>query len=238
MRGALDATVMRMEWQELLVASSVSFVLGIVASASAWWIITFRLRPVLEVSTELAKTPDANAPTGYIYRFKLRNPSSRRYVADVRTDLRLRIEGLNPSRPGNSWLLVLPAGSGTAFPAMAPLAERTFRLHPEQLHGAALDRLPADVRTKIDDGSVDLEELLALERGRASILLAVGASHEFSGLRRLFPRVYEAESIRLGKFERQSVDVVPLEDGDAYVTTVGKAVDRGDGVAAGESSLT
>ena len=162
-----------MDWAQLLVASVVSFLLGIVASVAAWWFITLRLRPSLEISREIAKTPHAKTPLGYVYRVKLRNPSPKRYVADVVVDARLRLEGSHPEQPGNSFLLVVPVGPGRTYPAMGPLTERTLRLHIENLEGSSIERLPAGLRSRLSEGSVMLEELLSIDDIKSTVTIQV-----------------------------------------------------------------
>jgi hypothetical protein len=208
-------------WESVVIAVMTGVFTGIVA----WWILATRVRPRLEVSSVIAKSSDSTSTVGYIYRVKIRNPSRRRNVVDLKIDCAIKFIGLEPSRPDNSFVLPLSTAKKQQYPSLAPQGERTYRLvfSPEDVR--SYGRLPRERWGLIHQGDVALDALLRSsldENGHVkpidkqdAVLITVTAAHELSGFRRARVCRYTCEQIEEGIFAKESVELAPPDSSPA-----------------------
>jgi hypothetical protein len=82
-------------------------------------------------------------------------------------------------------------------------------LRVNDIEGPALERLPSDVRSRLESRAITLEELLSL-RPDASLRVAIRAAHHFSGYKRTYSLQYREANIRHGVFrDGLDVEIVP-----------------------------
>jgi hypothetical protein len=71
-----------------------------------------------------------------------------------------------------------------------------------------VDLLPAELRPSVADGTLDLETLFALNAG-ARLRIYVSAADGLMRARRVSVTTYKAADIRIGRFEKNGLGVVP-----------------------------
>lgn len=189
---------------------ALGFVLGIAASLAAWWMVAWLYIPRLLIS-EINRLEDPASQTGVRYRVKVRNPSRTRLVAGLEVQARLSIRGLMPHLPTNLTSFHIPMGSAPTFPVLAARDERMYTLQLRMLEERpqSLSLLPDEVRSRIS--TISLEELLA-QGTEAFLRVAVSGTHEFSGYRRTYCAEFRAANIHEGRFEKNSIAIVPASD--------------------------
>lgn len=186
-------------------------VAGVGGSVAAWWLVALALTPRLEISG-LNRIRDPDQPCGFRYRLKVRNLRRRSLVSDLEIQSRLVVRGLDSRRPHVQTSLGLPVAKGSFFPVLLARrdaeqpedVERVFTINIHDMHGYALERFPDEVRTRIRERQVTLEELLALG-GMAFVRIAVSGSHGRSGFRRTYAR--RLSDVQEGEFIDGSIKV-------------------------------
>ena len=197
------------------VSLGVGFIAGLVASVLAWWAVALAFTPRLKVSVlnRFEQEPEI-APCGFRYRIKLINRSRHYAATDLSIHARLVVKGLDPLRPTTQTAISFPVGEPFPYPVLearrrgAPFedSERVYSLHIHELRGAALVRLPDPIRSRLEDRSITLEELLDMGSD-AFIRLAVSACHSRSGFRRTYPCKFRMGDIEEGSFEDGSIQI-------------------------------
>lgn len=193
------------------------FAAGILASTLSWFAVALYFTPRLRISTlNRLPQPIQVVPSGYRYRVKLQNVSRRYHVADLSLHARVVVCGLDPQRPHVQTSLRMPVGEVEPYPVLDARRhdippedyERVYTLRVHEVQGAAVRRLPEDVRAGLEDRSLRLEHLLELGTD-SFIRFAVSSSHARSGLRRTYSRKFRLADLAEGEFEQPGVTVRP-----------------------------
>ncbi|MBN4047627.1 hypothetical protein JYT71_01315 [Acidimicrobiaceae bacterium AH-315-P05] len=170
--------------------------IGVFGSILAW-LLTFRaLRPSLEVSEHVSRVPAPDEyPVPHVYRVKVRNRRRKRQAIDLTVICQLAIRGVYSNRPTAVGVYELEFENN--LPKINPGSTHTFWLrllsNPD-LAGI----LPDDLVGRVRDGSIRLEELLALPG--AQLRFYVRCIDGFSAAPLLVERVYKAGAVKIGVF--------------------------------------
>jgi hypothetical protein len=178
--------------------------LGVVTSLVAWWLGASGLAPRIEFGPHISKISNPGEQMSYRIKFK---PRRRRWlrsdVVDVEVAARLLVTGLSRHAPGNQIAIEIPVRRSRII--VMP-SNHIARLQLERIRD--VDLLPADLRSTVADGSIELETLFALG-SRARLRIYVSAADGLMRARRVSVMTYEATDIRNGRFEKNGLDVVP-----------------------------
>ncbi len=183
--------------------------LGIASSLVAWWILFHTLVPRVTFSPFISKTPIDDCPSGYRYRIKFLN-IGRRDMIDTEVLARLRIKGIRKEYPTNWTNVPIPVGSGR-WPIVRPKRRKRgwgtgniFRLRIDEINpGKAA--LPREIKKRIEDKSILLEELLSLG-SETQVNINIFCYDRFSGSRKVFEsKGYRLEDIQTKKFQSKGV---------------------------------
>lgn len=165
----------------------VSTFLGLLASLGAWSIVFHFWRPVIAFSSRVSRMGAADEPGGFAYRIKFWN-SGRRTIVDVTCWARLRIQGLNASRPANYEVTDLPVSFDGHIPVMFPRkkqgATHLVRIRTNKPAEFSRSVYPQEIRDHATNGTLTLEHLLSLGTSATVQLIGFG-SDSFSGSRRM-----------------------------------------------------
>lgn len=197
---------------------------GIAASLFAWLIVVNIFTARLRIS-ELNKFPDESEPCGFRYRVKVQNRSRIFAASDLGFHARLVVKGADPKRTDTQTSLLMPVAEDPVFPVLSARKwgarpsdyERVYTLRIHELRGKGLARLRPETRTKIDDGTITLEDLLAAGGEDGFVRLAVSCSNARAGLRRTYVRKFPES--HFGKFRPGSIRVWDFEQSDSMQAT-------------------
>jgi hypothetical protein len=172
--------------------------LGVLTSLTAWWILFHRITPALQFAAYISR----RERPGRVYRLKMVN-TGKRNVIDCLVVAELRVKGLSPDVPGNTWLIELPLRvSRFAFwPAKTNRLIVFLPYHPDPPIIAFLGKSAGNGFT--------LDELL-LCRDVVRLRVVVFAYDEFSGSRRVFVSSdYTISDIRDGNYVGLAITSAP-----------------------------
>jgi hypothetical protein len=130
------------------------FLLGIIGSYLAWLWTVRAYVPKLSVSA-IARSTVSEQPPKYKYRIKVLN-RGRHSVSDISISSRVFIPGLNPERPTNLTSLHIPVADERPFPVLEGRKGRIYTLRVSEAGGGGIERLPQEVRKRVDDGQISL----------------------------------------------------------------------------------
>lgn len=192
-------------WQTLI-----GIPIGIICSLIAWWILFHGIKPRIRFSEFISKIPHKDGK-GFIYRVKYENHGRGR-VVDLTYSAFLSIRALSPNRKKTWEIVQLALQNEGQIPALDPVRKQGLRrfilldlLQTSKMQDAAF---PEPIREKYADGTLLLEEVLALGE-EAFVQFFVFGYHDWSGSRKLYAsKCYRLEDIREGYFEAESLRMI------------------------------
>lgn len=178
-----------------------------VGSALVVWLLTFKfIKPSIAISPKISRRP---APEGdartYVYRVKFRNRRRSRRAVDLAVSASLSIKGVWEDREENRAVYDVPVDI-SSVPRIKPQAGRVVWLVLPAINKLP-ERVPQELRTKFQDSSIRLEELLALED--AVLRFFVRSNDSFTGAPLLAEKEYRAGCVVHGTFFKHSVEIDP-----------------------------
>lgn len=175
------------------------FLLGIVASVIVWYVLEHLIVPRVEFLPVIYKSKTHENPSGYKYRIKFRNIGLRE-ILDFELFAKLRLRGVSST---TNWRAVYIPIDDPRIPLIPSHRGSAKRLAVQLLvseipdHAAAI--LPSGLRSARDNGSLTLEDLMAL--GNEGTLEIVGFGYDaFSGAR----KVFQSKVYGVGQVEDES----------------------------------
>ena len=156
--------------------------LGIGASVIAWWLVTRRIAPSIEISQKISKQPHASAASGFSYRVKVLNTRQKRkgrFLIDVMWMANLRLPGYDTSRVTNTLNVPVPLSTDGD---LVLKKSKAMGIRIDLIPDNYLRRFPEDLQQRIRSGEAVLEDLLALQAD-ASLRVVVTATDAYSGVR-------------------------------------------------------
>lgn len=180
-------------------------VIGVAGSFLAWYLTARVIRPSIRIGPQVSRVDGPEGWPQYVYRVKVVN-RRRRQAIDVEFGATLDTKGIHADRIDNWNVYEVPIDS----PSTRRLPPRGSRIVWIDLRNAhdLIRRLPALEATKQRDGTLRLEELLALNGGSV-LRFFVRCNDGFSGAPCLFEWEYRSGSVGVGLFEKSSASLVP-----------------------------
>lgn len=175
----------------------IGFILGIIASILAWYILFHKIVPKVNFSDKVYKQPTEENPSGFRYLIKFQN-IGRRKIIDIEYFAKLRIKGIYSHRI-NSWKAIYIPFDDNRIPQVRSHRKDHKRiilqLCPTLINDIAKRSLPEDVKQKLRNETILLEDLM--EFGRESELQIFGFGYDsFSGSRKVFEsKIYRRSDI-------------------------------------------
>lgn len=162
------------------------FVLGILASIIAWYVLQHHVVPALEFFPKIYKARTDENPSGYKYRIKFQN-AGRREILDFELFAKLRIRGLSPNHPG-VWRAIYIPVDDPRIPRIASHRGTAKRLAVQLLvsdvSAHVVSALPEELQEVHKKGQLSLEQLMGL--GCEVTLEMIGFGYDaFSGARKV-----------------------------------------------------
>jgi hypothetical protein len=190
------------KWITLLL----SVPIGAFSSLIAWWILNYCIKPKIKFSNDISKIEEDNKS---FYRFKFENSGKRRII-DAEIIAKLRIKGLKYS---TNWEIIYLPLDNDHIPIIKSTKKEKNKLReiPRLELGLTDSKyfrfLPSDIKDKIDDDTITLEDLMNLGNDSELVLLVTGYD-EISGARKTFEsKPYKVEDIKKGKFDNFGLNV-------------------------------
>lgn len=153
--------------------------LGILASLLAWYILFHVIKPSIGFYGSISKH-DGDEQNSY--RVKFIN-NGKRTIIDLEVFVRTRTKGIG--RFKNNWNIVDLNTSVSRLPILEKGGDRIIRIYPENTKIFLEPRWGQDITDKYKNGSLLLEDILALGE-KSQLRIYVFGFDEFSGSRRLF----------------------------------------------------
>lgn len=170
--------------------------IGVLTSLGAWWIIFHGIRPDITFASRLSRFPGPDP----LVRLKLLNTGWRNII-DCEVIAELRVKGLAPNLPNNTWLIDLPMRVHR-FAYLPKGANRLLVFMP--YHPDARVQMFIAPRAQ----GYSLDELFRL-RDVVHLRVVAFAYDSFSGSRRVFvSKDYVAPDVMVGQYAgRSSLDI-------------------------------
>lgn len=174
-----------------------SFVLGIIASLIAWYVLQHHVIPKVEFFPEIYRAETDETPCGFKYRVRFRN-TGRREILDFEIFAKLRVRGLNHSRLRSWRVIYIPVDDRRIprVPSHRGTAKRlAVQLLVSEVPAHAVAAFPVEMRTAYGDGQPTLEKIMGL--GEEATLQMIGFGYDaFSGARKVVQsKIYHIDDI-------------------------------------------
>lgn len=189
-----------------LITLLLSVPIGAISSLIAWWILNYCIKPEIRFSEDISKI---NEFSKSFYRFKFEN-CGKRNIFDSELVAKLRIKGLKYS---TNWEVIDLPLDNNRIPVINSIikGDRKVREVPRIELGLIDSKhfrfLNDSVKTKIQDDSITLEELMGLG-AKSELILYVTGFDEISGARKTFEsKAYKLSDIKEGKFNNYGLNV-------------------------------
>jgi hypothetical protein len=181
---------------EILASLFLGIPFGVLSSIVAWWILFHKIVPQISFSREILRSNSTDTQSGFKYRVKIAN-TGQRNIIDVEIVARYRTK-LKETSSSWKWETLevdqykvprIPKGKG---------GNRIFRILPEITKCFSLSQYPDYIRTKANNGSLLLEDILSFGY-KSDIIIYIFGYDEFSGTRKLFlSSSYDLSNIKEG----------------------------------------
>jgi hypothetical protein len=189
-----------------LITLLLSVPIGAISSLIAWWILNYCIKPEIRFSEDISKI---NEFSKSFYRFKFEN-CGKRNIFDSELVAKLRIKGLKYS---TNWEVIDLPLDNNRIPVINSIikGDRKVREVPRIELGLIDSKhfrfLNDSIKTKIQDDSITLEELMGLG-AKSELILYVTGFDEISGARKTFEsKAYKLSDIKEGKFNNYGLNV-------------------------------
>ena len=165
----------------------IGFVLGIIASILAWYILFHKIIPKVDFFEKIYKDRTDENPSGYRYLIRFQN-NGHRDIIDIELFAKLRIKGIYEHRR-NAWKAIYIPIDDNRIPKINSQKRNHKRIAiqicPTEINHIAKRSIPDELKRKLDDETILLEELM--EIGEKSELQIFGFGYDsFSGSRKVF----------------------------------------------------
>lgn len=180
-----------------MIEVGVGFILGVISSAIVWLAVTHLIVPSIAFFPDITRTVSDETPSGYKYRVRFQN-RGHRAILDLELFACLRIQGLAINEP-STWRAIYIPVDDPRIPRVLSHRKSGKRLAVQLLVHSLSDSaracLPAELQTKTKDGTLRLEDIMAVGKNARLQVFAFGYD-SFSGARKVFEsQVLEATSI-------------------------------------------
>ncbi|MGD9994032.1 MAG: hypothetical protein AB7S69_12085 [Salinivirgaceae bacterium] len=184
----------------------ISVPIGAFSSLIAWWILNYCINPKIRFSEYISSSIENSKS---FYRFKFENASRRRMI-DSEITAKLRIKGLLYS---TNWEVIYLPIDNDRIPIIysTKKGKHRFREVPrielELIDPKYFRILPPDIKAKIENGNLLLNDLLKLALD-SEIILIVSGYDEKSGAKKVFEsKPYKIEDVVTGLFKKDSLEI-------------------------------
>lgn len=171
------------------------------------WLITLRIvRPRIDVSEHISRVKAADPHRDYVYRIKIHNLRRYRAAIDLSVTCRFGAPGFFDDRETNVSNYTIKLGT-TELHQLKARKSRIFqlRLHETPNLANRLTLTGSKLGEKLREGTIRLEELLALDKAKLSF--SVLCSDSLSNTTSVFDREYRAGAVVVGLFDKASTKI-------------------------------
>jgi len=185
--------------------------LGVLSSLLAWWVLFHAVTPKIRFAEKISRLSFGDGKT---FRLKLLN-DGRRHIIDCEFVAELRVRGLSPGVPRNTWLIRIPLRND-GFAYWPRGTNRLIVFMPYRPDARVAAFCPAD-----EDEGLALDRLFAI-RDEVHLRIIVFAYDSFSGSRRVFvSKDYSASDIADGRYSTGSLGIEPKRETPTFDDEVG-----------------
>ena len=184
----------------------ISIPLGAFSSIIAWWILNFWIKPDIKFSEDISMTYYDSIP---IYRFKFEN-STLRKIIDISLIAKLRIKGL---RFKSTWEVIYLPLDNDIIPTINSskrkqnVTREVPRLELGLIETKNFRYLPNEVKEKVENNTLSLEELMNLG-SESELILYVTGYDGISGAKKTFEsKPYKISNIKNGIFSKTGLNI-------------------------------
>jgi hypothetical protein len=203
---------------DIVIAIAVGLCTGLSTCLWSWWIVARFIRPELAIVPEISKLPDDTGAASWRYRIKLLN-KRRRFLphtaaVDIHVSAAIRVKALRPGAPNVWYYLTVPVGRTGQLAYMK--WNQTLRLRLHDIDGSQTKLLPQNVRSNIEDRSIELEQLLDLGE-KAQLRVVVTAAHAYTFGRTVALHRFNKSAVKIGRFDAilpRVIDEPPFEESE------------------------
>lgn len=202
----------------MLLAIIVGVLTGVLSSIIAWLVIYNLMVPNIKFADKIKKEKTKNDKTGYYYQFKFGNFKKRTSAVDIA----LRATLYLPEFPsdGVTNMYSIPTSGKNIFELTPKKAENTgwnrrisLNINDDEfIKNFNKTYFSDEIKSLCSEKMLRLEDILSITPP-AFIRIHASGMDSFSGSRKVFKsREYRLEDIVYGKFERTSLQLIPMND--------------------------